>query len=209
MLLIPVFILLVTQAVLRPYFPDETHALIDDWAYFTFYFLFFLMGILSFSQSGIWQSIERNKWNFFIASILVAIPFYGFYLHFRNMITLPWGEKAIELAFDIAGIFGSWFWVVTVIAWGQHFLNKPHPWLKHFNEGLYPFYILHQTVIIVLGYYICQLDWGIFVKFWTVALLTLLNCLMIYFLLIRPFPWVRLFFGMKSKKVESVKVLRS
>lgn len=106
----------------------------------------------------------------------------------------------IETAFDIVAIFGSWFWVITVISWGQHVLNKPHPWLQHFNEGLYPFYILHQTVIITIGFYICQLPWGIFAKFWIVAFLTLLTCVLLYFLLIRPFNLMRILFGMRSIK---------
>ena len=96
-------------------------------------------------------------------------------------------------------IFGSWFWVITVIAWGQHILNRPHPWLRHFNEGLYPFYILHQTVIIAVGFYVCKLSWGIVPKFFVVAFATLALCIFVYFLLIRPFNPVRLFFGMKPR----------
>src|SRR5688572_24291007 len=37
-LFVPSSIILFTQILLRPYFPEETHALIDDWAYFVFYF---------------------------------------------------------------------------------------------------------------------------------------------------------------------------
>src|SRR5262249_20191626 len=37
LLLIPSAVMLVTQVILRPYFPEETHALADDWAYFTYY----------------------------------------------------------------------------------------------------------------------------------------------------------------------------
>jgi hypothetical protein len=110
--------------------------------------------------------------------------------------------ETIEVIFDVVAIYVSWFWVITVVAYGQHCLNRPHPWLKHFNEGLYPFYILHQTVIIAIGYYVCQLPWGIFAKFWTVSLLTLISCLLIYFVLIRPFNVTRLFFGMKMRRKE-------
>ena len=203
MLFIPSGFALITQIILRPYFPEETHALIDDWAYFTFYFMFFLMGILSYSQAAIWNAIERNRRHFLLASLLIMIPFYGIYFHFRQLITLPLAEDSIETAFDVVAIFGSWFWVITVIAWGQHFLNRPHPWLKHFNEGLYPFYILHQTVIIVLGYYVCQLPWEIFAKFWLVALSTMLICLLIYFFLIRPFNVIRVLFGMKPTATKT------
>jgi hypothetical protein len=105
----------------------------------------------------------------------------------------------VETAFDVSAIYVSWFTVITVIAFGQHYLNKPHPWLTIINEGLYPFYILHQTVIIAIGYYLCQLPWSIAAKYWSVSLLTLASCLFFYLVLIRPFNVVRLVFGMKKK----------
>jgi len=196
-LLIPSGIIVMTQVILRPYFPEETHALVDDWGFFTFYFCFFLMGMVAFSHSGLWKSIGDNRKHLLIASAFILIPFYGTYFHFREILTLPWETDTVETIFDVTATIGSWFWVITVIAFGQHYLNRPHPWLKHFNEGLYPFYILHQTVIIAIGYFICQLPWSIFAKFWTVSFLTLLSCLGIYFLIIRPFNVMRLFFGMK------------
>jgi glucan biosynthesis protein C len=204
-LLAPAILILTTQIILRPYFPEETHDLTHDWAFFTFYFSFFLFGMLCYSNADLWQSIGRNRKPLLAASLFVMVIFYGLYFHFREIITLPWDMETVETAFDVTAIFGSWFWVITVIAFGQYYLNRPHPWLKHFNEGLYPFYILHQTVIIAIGYYICQLPWSIFAKFWTVSLLTLLSCIVFYFLIIRPFNIVRLFFGMKPlKKAEPV-----
>ncbi len=50
LIFIPSLIILTTQIILRPYFPDETHALMDDWAYFTFYFCFFLAGMLLYGM---------------------------------------------------------------------------------------------------------------------------------------------------------------
>jgi glucan biosynthesis protein C len=105
----------------------------------------------------------------------------------------------IETAFDVTAIFVSWFTVITVIAYGQHYLNRPHPWLSKINEGLYPFYILHQTVIIFIGYYICQLPWSITAKYLTVSFFTLISCVGFYITFIRPFNAMRILFGMKKK----------
>jgi glucans biosynthesis protein C len=206
-LLVPAVLILISQIILRPYFPEETHGLLDDWGFFTFYFSFFVFGMLCYSDSRLWLSIGANRKYLLVAAIFILIPFYGAYFHFREIITLPWPTEKVEDFFDVIAIFVSWFTVITVIAWGQHYLNRPHPWLKHFNEGLYPFYILHQTVIIAIGYYICQLNWGIGLKFWSVTILTLASCLLIYFLIIRPFNLLRLFFGMKPlPKEDSVSV---
>jgi peptidoglycan/LPS O-acetylase OafA/YrhL len=198
-LMIPSVFILITQIVLRPYFPEETHALVNDWAFFTFYFLFFVMGIICYSNPQLWQAIGNSRKHLLIAMLVALIPFYICYFHFRGLITLPMTIDFIETTFDVAAIFLSWFTVITIIAWGQHYLNKPHPWLSIVNEGLYPFYILHQTVIIMIGYYICQLDWSISAKYWTIALLTLISCAGFYLLLIRPFNVMRLLFGMKAK----------
>jgi glucan biosynthesis protein C len=199
-LFIPSVILFLTQLALRPFFPEETHALVDDWAFFTFYLSFFIYGMICYSNPKLWSSIGANRKSLLMASVFIAIIFYGFYFHMREIITLPWSIDTVETAFDITATFASWFWVITVIAFGQHYLNRPHPWLRHFNEGLYPFYILHQTVIIAIGYYICQLSWSIGVKFFVVSFLTLASCVLIYFAIIRPFNVVRIFFGMKPKK---------
>jgi glucans biosynthesis protein C len=199
---IPSLFILLTQIVLRPYFPEEEHDF-TDLAYFVFYMSFFFFGMLCYSDSRIWNSIGANRKHLLTAAVFTLVPFYTFYFHFRELIVLPWTMDTVEIVFEITGTFLSWFTVITVIAYGQYYLNRPHPWLKHINEGLYPFYILHQTVIIGVGYYVCQWPWGMQAKFWMIAFLTLTSCLLIYFLIIRPFKVTRFLFGMKPKKKES------
>lgn len=197
MLLLPPTLMAVTQFILRPFFPDETHALIDDWAFFVLYGLFFVFGMTAYSSSRLWESIGNQRRSLALGTAISLIPFYACYLHFRKLIQLPLSQDTIDLIFDVTAVYTGWCTVITIIAFGQHYLSKPHPWLSKFNEGLYPFYILHQTVIIAIGYYICQLSWSISAKYWSVALLTLVTCVVIYLALIRPFKVTRMLFGMK------------
>ena len=201
-ILIPSVLILITQILLRPFFPEETHDL-KDLAYFVFYFSFFFFGILGYSNQQLWTSIGNNRKYLLGTSLISLIPFYVCFFDFRGLIELPWEEDVVETIFDVIAIFVSWFTVITVIAFGQHHLNKPHPWLKYFNEGLYPFYILHQTVIIAIGYYVCQWDWSIGAKFWTISLLTLISCVLFYFVFIRSNLVMRFLFGMKTGKPPS------
>ncbi len=198
-LFIPSAIILITQIILRPYFPEETHAFIDDWAYFTFYFSFFFFGVLCYSSPALWESIGRNRTHLLVSTIVLLIPFYIFFCHLTELIQLPWSRDTVETAFDVTAIFVSWSTVITVISYGQHYLNRPHPWLSKINEGLYPFYILHQTVIIFIGYYLCQLPWSIAAKFWSVSFATLISSVIFYLLLIKPFNTMRILFGLKPK----------
>ena len=201
-LLLPSVFILVTQILLRPYFPEETHDLLKDWAYFTFYFLFFVMGIICYSIPQLWSAIGANRKYLLMTLLLTLIPFYICYFHFRQLLILPWTIDTIETTFDVIAIFVSWFTVITIIAYGQHYLNKPHPWLSKMNEFLYPFYILHQSVIIAIGYYVCQWDWSISAKYWTISFLTLVSCIGFYLLVIRPFNVMRFLFGVKEKALH-------
>ncbi|MBS1681071.1 MAG: acyltransferase family protein [Bacteroidetes bacterium] len=199
MLFIPSVLILITQVVLRPYFPDEKHNL-RDLSYFVYYFCFFLFGMIGYASPKLWQTIGAQRKHLLLGALFILIPFYGTYFHFRGIVHYPWSDDTVETIFDVCAIFLSWFTLITVIAFGQHYLNKPHPWLKYFNEGLYPFYILHQTVIIAIGYYICRLSWSMAAKFWSISLLTGVSCILIYLLLIRSNNVMRFFFGLKPKK---------
>lgn len=203
----PLTLILITQIILRPYFPEETHALLNDWAFFTFYFCFFILGAVCYSNADVWQSIGNNRKHLLVAAIFVLVPFYAFYLHLVDLIVLPWTDNQVEISFDVTAVFVSWFWVITVIAYGQHYLNRSHRWLVKVNEGLYPFYILHQTVIIAIGYYVCQLDWSISLKFWTVSILTFFSCVAFYLFAIRPFNLLRMLFGVKIKSESRTSVI--
>ncbi len=200
LLFIPSSFILITQIFLRPYFPEETHSLYNDWAFFTYYFIFFLLGIICYSSQKLWEVIGSNRKALLVALVFSLIPFYIVYFHFRGLIALPWPEDTVETTFDVIAIFVSWFTVITIIAFGQHHLNKPHKWLSTIGEALYPFYILHQSVIIAIGYFVCQLDWSIAAKYWSICFLTLTSCVGFYLLCIRPFNIMRLLFGVKLKK---------
>jgi hypothetical protein len=155
--------------------------------------------MICYSSQQLWGLIGENRKYFLVATIFALIPFYAIYLHFRNVVHYPWSDDTVETIFDVIAIFVGWFSLITIIAYGQRYLNRSHPWLKYFNEGLYPFYILHQTVIIAIGFYVCQWDWSIGAKFWAISLLTLASCVLLYFV-IRTNNVTRLFFGLKLKK---------
>jgi len=198
MIFFPILVLFTTQVLLRPFFPDEKHDL-TDLAFMVLYMCFFAFGMIFFADQRLWAAAGANRNKLLSVAIVILVIFYFFYMNQRGDFQMPWSERTAELGFDISAIFLSWSVLITVIGFGQHYLTSPHPWLYFVNEGLYPFYILHQTVIIAAGYYICQLDWSIAAKYWAIVLLTLLGCVGFYFLIIRPFNVVRVLFGVKAK----------
>jgi len=200
-LFIPGGILMLTQILLRPYFPDDTFRLWGDWSYFTLYLFFFLFGLFCFSSQRIWTFIGDNR-RFLLVATFFGTLLYGIYRYLRKIYHFPWSDFADRIPYDVLTVLFTWFTILAIIGYGQHYLNRPHRFLPRINEGIYPFYIIHQTLIVVIGYYVCQLDWGITLKFCSVVFLTLISFAGIYFLFITPFKVTRFLFGMKHRKED-------
>jgi len=79
-------------------------------------------------------------------------------------------------------------------------LNFSNKLLAYGNETILPFYLLHQPVIIVISYFVVQLDLGILVKLLLILVGSLAVTLGLVELLIKPFTLVRRIFGMKPRK---------
>ena len=65
-------------------------------------------------------------------------------------------------------------------------------------------FIMHLTIIAMLGYIITPLGWSISEKYLVITSMTVLLCLGIYHLAIRPFDPMRLLFGVKPKPAKVI-----
>jgi glucan biosynthesis protein C len=85
----------------------------------------------------------------------------------------------------------------------MQYLNFSTPFLSYANETVLPFYILHQTVLLCVGYFVVQ--WPIPDLFkWAIILLASLAIIMgVYQFLIRRFNVMRFLFGLKPLREQS------
>ncbi|KAA3612207.1 MAG: acyltransferase [Calditrichaeota bacterium] len=196
--------MILSQVILRPFFPEETHALIDDWAYFVFYFAFFLGGIVVASSDKLWAILKEQR-RFHLGIGLATLVLLEFFMLVPWQSLQPYFKIDVDIIWQLNKIVLAWSWVIAVVGYGQKYLNKNHPWLQRLNEGIYPFYILHQTVIVVLAYPMVNWQAGIAMKFLVLSTISLLVTVGIYWIFVRPFNFMRLLFGMKMK--NSVKTV--
>lgn len=192
-LIIPGAIVLLSQIALRPDFTGDFFG----WAYFTFYLSFFLFGIACYSASNVREAITKNRKYLLAASILILLlRLVGTVLKSNSSMM---DKATLEYGLEVLSILTSWVWIITIIAYGQFYLNRQNAWLSKLSEGVYPFYIIHQPFIFMYGYYISKQPWGLGAKFWVISFLTLVSIVTLYLLCIRPFNVSRFLFGMKLK----------
>lgn len=186
--------LLMTQLLLKPYFP-VSHALVGDWYALTNYSILFFYGFVFIMVKDVfWKSVLEFRRLFVISGIL----FFSFWLFLIVKGDADWMEYVIP----IAKVINSWSWILALFGYSAKYLNKQSPVLSYANQAVYPFYILHQTVIVSLGFYLKDVNWGLGVKSTLLICGTFLFSWILYEFIIRRWDFLRPLFGLKSAKTK-------
>lgn len=182
----------IVVVLLKPYSPGVQN-IVDDLAMFFFYWLIFIAGFCV-NQKKYWPFIENNFTPIALGTVLLTVLIYFFRWKFQQMEN---GDVSY-LAYHFMKAGNSWLWILILLALSKKFLNTPGKFLPLLNEAVYPVYILHQTVIICMGYLVVQQTWNIGVKFLLITTGTLFICWLL-FLLLRLSKLTRVCFGMAEK----------
>jgi len=198
-LLLPSLAFFAYLMLLRPRFP-ETHALVGDWYLHAEYFTVFVLGYLVANDEGFWRAVLRLRWRT-LAIALVAIctelllKAAGQYLPAEQIPTLAagidWGM--VERA---ALVLYLWSALLAIFGWGRALLDRPFRWLPYASEAVYPWYILHQSLIVVIAYRLIPLRLGAVSEPLLVVLGTVAGCLLLHELVIRRAALLRPLFGL-------------
>ncbi len=157
------------------------------------YLWFLLSGFVVFAHAGVQASIQRLRW-LFLALALGSVGAYLFLSFHYDLLTF--GTPRYALVLGLRGL-GSWCCILAILGFGRQHLDFSTPFVKYANEAVLPFYILHQTVLLCVGYFVVQ--WAIpdLLK-WAIILLASFAVIMgLYEFLVRRFNILRFLFGMK------------
>ncbi|WP_298504624.1 acyltransferase family protein [uncultured Maribacter sp.] len=184
-----------------------THDLINDIARHSFFIFFIIAGLLfcRFQQvMGILKDKRRLflKFAFFSIVIINVLRWNGWE---PFDIWVNWIEKPQTYLFIGLLNFNSWMWVFSSLGYGKRYFNKNNKLLNYMNTAVYPFYILHQTVIVILAYYVVQTKDEISLKILFLIFVCFFIIIIIYHLFISPYNAMRFIFGMKRKEEKALK----
>jgi peptidoglycan/LPS O-acetylase OafA/YrhL len=175
--------------------------LLGDWSIFI-YLTFFVSGFVIFSHARLQESIGRLRW----VSLAAGILLWG-------MIDFVWGALGDPdfgtWGFALGTIpwcLNAWCWLLAILGFGMRHLSFSTPFLKYTNEAVLPFYILHQTVVLSLSYFVVQ--WAIpdGLKFMTILVGSLAASVGLYECLVRRSNLMRVLFGMRPKARQPMDV---
>ena len=138
------------------------------------------IGFAIMASDKVQQSIQRLRWISLLGAVALTV----------NLIS---GNP------DTHRDLIAWFFILTFLGFGTKHLNFNTPFVKYANEAVLPFYILHQTVLLCVGYFV--VGWAIpdSLKWLSIFYISFVIVLGLYEL-VRRNNILRFLFGMKLVK---------
>jgi hypothetical protein len=103
------------------------------------------------------------------------------------------------ISLQAARIFYAWIVIVTLLGLAQRYLNRPGPRLRYLTSVIFPYYILHQTLIVVLGVWLSRAHLPLLLEALALILGTIGGCVLLTELIIKRVGFLRPLFGMKPR----------
>lgn len=158
--------------------------------------LLFIFGYMLIADERVLQAVDRHRW----WTLGVALPLTALYCVVTvNGLFAGARFSAADVSIYMIRTLAAWSWIVALIGLGRRYLTAGGPVLRYAREASYPVYILHQTVIVVLAYFIVTWPVGVAVKYVAILVAASAGTLLLYELTVRRFDLVRVAFGMKPR----------
>jgi hypothetical protein len=159
--------------------------------------IFFIYGYVIFAHPKFKAIIDSNCRIAFIGGIattslalilllVMGFPSYGSSPYFLFMTTLR--------------AFISWFWLIAIFSFYRRHLTTNNRFLGYANEAVLPFYILHQSIIVIIGFYFIHWNVGVYYKYVALCVASFVSICLIYELPVRRIYFLRFLFGLKPRR---------
>jgi len=164
---------------------------------FLYYIWFLISGFIIASSDRLRQHIMNQRWT----SLLLGVGsscVYLYQLFSQSRLVFPaWNTDWI---YAFLSFFSAWSWLFAIFGFGMRFLAFDRPLLRSANEGVLPFYILHQTVLLCVGYFVMAWEINAAAKWAVVFIGSFIVIIALYTLFIRKFEFLRFSFGMRTTR---------
>jgi hypothetical protein len=101
--------------------------------------------------------------------------------------------------YHVARQVQGWATIVALVGTADRWWNRDHPRRAMLAEAVFPFYIVHQTIIVVAGWYLLRADMAALPSFLILVVVTAIGCWLFY-AIGRTIGWLRPLVGLQRKQ---------
>ena len=176
LLWLPILIFWAARATLYPVF-GETHALVDDWYNHLVYGGVFLFGVGLARSAVVWNAVVR-LWR---PAAVLAIGGYLAVVYYVAILpdAISEAEPWVTL---MRGVRSAHMWgaILALLALAHLKLNRDTPARRYLTEAVFPYYIAHQTIIVLVGHGLKPYALNSATEFVVILVVTVVGCAITY-----------------------------
>jgi hypothetical protein len=168
------------------------------------YFVLFVFGFIMVADERVTAAVERHwRWVLPLGIACMAARV-ALWPHTEEWADSSWQDTVFNwLGYQ----FGVWMMIVGLLGLFHRYADRTNAAYAYTTEAAYPFYILHQTMIVLLAYFVVQWGTGIPLKFTVIAGGAFLVSVAVYEVAVRRWDPVRFLFGMKPQRKRTPDVV--
>jgi Predicted acyltransferases len=151
------------------------------------FLILFLFGFYIMSEETVLRTLEKYR---YISLLLWVISgtFFTYLYALKGVI-----NEGVVILYVLAG----WMGILALLGTGRKSLNFHNKISEYFTKASFPIYIIHQVVLVIIGYFTLKLPMSVFMQFGLIVISSFLITIMIYEI-VRKIPYVRIVFGINK-----------
>jgi glucans biosynthesis protein C len=194
---LPVAWLAAIRLALVARFPG-THALVDDWFLHATYFSVFALGVLLARETAVWEEIRRQRWTALALALAGYAVVETWFAHYAQLQSLEWLRQSQRVFYAL----DEWAAIVAALGFARQWNPADSRARRYLTEAIFPFYIVHQTAIVLLAHFMKPLGLHPAVEGPLLVVSTVAICLA-SFEIVRRVGWLRPLFGLAPAAIRS------
>jgi glucan biosynthesis protein C len=202
---LPIAVLALARIALSARFP-ATHALVDDWYSHANYFLLFLLGALLAPQRTFWQELEIMRWT----NLGLALLSWALLIIYFNLPDSFVADDQVNLWRNIMRIVYAcceWTAIVAACGFAHRHLQFDSARRRYLTQAVFPLYLLHQTIIVVVAHAIKPANIAAPVEAMVLVVITFTVSMGI-FAIVRRVPFLQPLFGVGGQDIERPRIVQ-
>ena len=196
LIVLPALFLAAVRILLADHFPS-THALVDDWFNHATYLPMFLLGALVARSEQLWEGMEGARWaalGLALSGWAAIVAWYAAPHHEHTGQFMTLWMPVMRCVYTLC----AWSAIVAACGFARRHLDRDGAARRYLTEAVFPVYIAHQTLIVVMAHAFKPLGLAPGVEALLLMVLTATGSFGLYEA-VRRLPWARPLFGLAPR----------
>jgi hypothetical protein len=159
------------------------------------YLMFFLAGLLVIPDPAVWHSLQRYRRITLASTVGLVVVLL--------VCVLTWGDPVPGTPYHVAGMLlravGAWLGLAAALGFAGQHLERDSALRSRANEAVLVVYILHQTVLVTVGFFVLRWPIPDPAKYVIILVSSIAIVAGLYEGVVRRWNLMRFLFGMKPR----------